>query len=51
MWSSNYSEIFSVSVMLLVPTMTFTRVGVLLVHPDVACRACLDFIEVLCDPF
>ena len=37
---------FSVSVLLLVPTMTFARVVVVLVHPSPACRTCLDFIEV-----
>ena len=33
------------SVLLLVPTMTFNRDVVVLVHPVVACRACLDFIQ------
>ena len=34
------------SLMLLVPTMNFTRDVVVLVNPVAACRACLDFIEV-----
>ena len=36
------------SVLLLVPTMTFTRAVVVLFHPNVACQACLDFRECLC---
>ena len=39
------------SVMLLVPTMTFTKDDVVLVHPDVACQECLDFIKVFCALF
>ena len=39
------------SVLFMVLTMTFTRAFLLLVHPVVACRACLDFIEVFYAPF
>ena len=39
------------SVLLLVPTMTFTRDSVVLVQLVAACRACLDFIEVFSAPF
>ena len=34
------------SVLLLVPTMTFTRVVVVLVQTATTCQACLDFREV-----
>ena len=38
------------SVLLLVPTMTFTRDFVVLFQPVAVCRAYLDFIEVSCAP-
>ena len=45
------SEVFSVSLLLLVPTMTFTRAVLVRVQPVAVCRSCLDFIEVYCAPF
>ena len=47
LWFDDYSELFYVSVLLLVPTMTFTRVVVVFVQLAVAGRACLDFRECL----
>ena len=51
MWSADCSEVFSMSVFLLVPTMIFTRDVVVLLQPVAVCRACLYFIEVSCVPF
>ena len=48
MWSVDCSEVFSVSVVLLVPAMTFTRDVVVLVHPVTVGRACLHFRECVC---